>query len=646
MAIQDKILHQNLLKMNRILFSFLLAFFSFSMLRAQDNEILLTIGDRKITKGEFERIYRKNNSNLYNKEDKKTPEAYLDLFINFKLKVIEAERLKMDTSKAFIDELNGYRKELAAPYLTNVKFNEDMVRELYERTTKEVHASHILLRVAENATPEQEKEVLDRILKIRQEIIDGKDFAEAAVEYSEDPSVKNNKGDLNYFSALQMVTPFENAAYNTPVGEVSQPVRTSFGYHLLKVHDIRDNRGEIKVAHIMKMFPQDVTPEIKAKLKNEIDSIYAEIQKGADFAELARTLSDDKRSAVQNGEMPWFSEGRMIPEFAKPAFALKDTGDISEPIETPYGYHIIKKLDTRPVPSFEESKERIVDAIKRDPERSITSKNAFINELKQQYHYSENEAGKNLLLNKKIEDSLNVALNTELFNIDNKSYTIEDFRNYLKRQKIASGQYLSYFGNWIVDAITELEDSKLEQKYPDFRYLIQEYHDGILLFNISEEKIWNYAAEDSAGLEKFYSNLKKKPMWKERFKGMVITCKTPEVREEVENYLAENITPQEISDLLNKEENVFSFTEGAWEKGANAIVDYYVWNQPAPENFDSRLTFVRGDKIPPEPKKLEEARGLYISDYQKYLEEKWIKELRKKYKITVNKKLLKTIESV
>ncbi|HRX11907.1 MAG TPA: peptidylprolyl isomerase, partial [Draconibacterium sp.] len=350
--------------MNRIIFSILiLSVFAFTAF-SQSDETLITIGKTKVSKGEFERIYQKNNNNLYNEAEKKTPEEYLDLFINFKLKVIEAEDLKMDTSSVFIHELAGYREELAAPYLTDVKYDEQMVRDLYERTTKEVNASHLLLTVPQNASPEQDAAVLNRIEKIRKEIIDGKDFNEAAVEYSEDPSAKVNKGSLGYFSAFQMVVPFENAAFTTPVGEVSQPIRTSFGYHLLKVHDIRENQGEILVAHIMKMFPKDITPEIKIVLKIQIDSIYNELKNGADFAELAQKTSDDKRSAVQGGEMAWFSSGRMIPEFANAAFALKNVGDISKPIETPYGFHIIKKLNTRPVASFEASKASLETRIK------------------------------------------------------------------------------------------------------------------------------------------------------------------------------------------------------------------------------------------------------------------------------------------
>lgn len=631
--------------MKRIFFSYLIACCFVFIGFAQEGQTLITINKTKISKAEFERIYKKNNNNLYNKTDKKSPEDYIDLYINFKLKVIEAETLKMDTIPSFMNELAGYRKELAAPYLTDVKFNEQMVQQLYDRMSKEVNASHILLLVDKNATKEEEQAVLKRIIKIKKEIEAGKDFGDAALEYSEDPSVKTNKGNLSYFTAFQMVVPFENAAFTTPVGEISEPVRSSFGYHLIKVNDIRKNRGEVHVAHIMKMFPKGATPEIKAKLKTEIDSIYIELQHGADFAALAKAKSDDKRSAENGGEMPWFAAGRMIKEFAEPAFALKNKGDFTPPIETQYGFHIIKKLDSRGIASFEDSKEDIEKRIKKDPLRSITSKTAFTNELKAEYNFSKNTNGILKLKGKNIGDEFENT-NFELFKIDGKSYNFEGFQNYLQQKKITTGTYNAKFDKWIEDEITNLENSKLEEKYPEFRYLMQEYHDGILLFNISEEKIWNRAVEDSIGLEAFYAKNSKKYLWGERFKGSVITCKDSATKEEAEKLFANEIPIDEIEDMLNPKAEMITIDEGAWEKGNNPIVDYFVWNAKEPADFNSELTFIRGDKIPPEPKKLDEARGLYISDYQNYLEQKWIKELRKKYKVKINKKLLKTIESV
>nr|WP_321486579.1 peptidylprolyl isomerase [uncultured Draconibacterium sp.] len=632
--------------MNRIIFS--LMFFIAITLQAvaQPAEPLLTIDEHKISKDEFEYIYNKNNSNLYADADRKTPKEYLELFINFKLKVVEAENLKMDTSQAFINELAGYRVEIAAPYLTDIEFNEQQIEELYRRMKLEVDASHILLGVNKDASPEEEQEVLDKIKNIRKQIIAGKPFEDAAVEYSEDPSAQTNKGHLNYFSAFTMVAPFEDAAFNTPVGEISEPVRTDFGYHLIKVHYTRPNKGELQVAHIMKNVGRNATPEEKAKAKTAIDSIYQLLLNGADFAELAKKESQDRRSAVRGGEMPWFSAGSIVKEFSAPAFALKNDGDISEPVKTAYGYHIIKRLKARPVPPFEEARALIESQIRKDATRQASGKKVFIEKLKKEYNFSENEATKAELAKLNIGDNAVLPEET-FFTINNKNFGAKELTAFITQKNIKTGSFLSVYDNWVTDEITNIEDAKLEEKYPEFRYLMNEYHDGILLFNISQEKIWNYAAQDTAGLEAFYQKNKKKHLWNDRFKGHIITCKNVSVREEAENLFGAGLNADEVLAHINTNgEELITIETGAWEEAQNPVVDYYVWNGKEPENFDSATTFIRGDKIKPEPKTLDEARGLFISDYQDYLEEQWIKELRRKYKVKVNKKLLKSIEGV
>jgi peptidyl-prolyl cis-trans isomerase SurA len=617
--------------------------FSILPLNAQEDDVLITIGDIEIRRDEFERIYRKNNQNLLEESEVKSPEEYIGLFVNFKLKVVEAMNLKMDTIKSFRDELGTYRKQLAAPYLTDMKYDEALIEELYTRMTREVNASHILFRVPENASGEEENAVLQKAGKVKEEIATGKDFSEAAQEYSEDPSARHNMGNLGYFSAFQMVAPFENAAFTTPEGQISDPVRTSYGYHLIQVHDIRENRGEVKVAHIMKMFPQEEDFD-KSRVKAEIDSIYQKLLNGAEFGEMARHSSDDKRSAVLGGEMPWFSAGNMIPEFSEPAFSLKNNGDFTKPVESAFGYHIIKKLDHRPVPSFGEVRADIENRIKKDPERSLSTKKAFLEKLKNEVQFTENR--EKLAETAQWKINANTTKNPLLFTVDSTRFTLGDFNNYLQEKNITAGTYGQHYEVWRDDEILALEDAKLEEKYPEFRYLMQEYHDGLLLFNIMEEKIWNFAAEDSVGLAKFYAKNRKKFFWQERFKGMVITCEDTETRREADKFFDAGMTPEEVEDVLNGEKKMISIERGAWENGTNQIVDYYIWNSPAPPGFDSEITYVRGDLIPPEPKTLNEARGLYISEYQNMLEKLWLKSLRKKYKVKVNKKLLKTISDV
>jgi peptidyl-prolyl cis-trans isomerase SurA len=343
--------------------------------------------------------------------------------------------------------------------------------------------------------------------------------------------------------------------------------------------------------------------------------------------------------------MPWFTAGRMIKKFADAAFAIKEKGDFTKPIETKFGYHIIKKLDERGIASFEDSKADIESRIKRDPARSITSKTAFANKLKLEYNYSENSDGIAKLKGKKIGDRFE-DVNFDMFVLNGKTYNFGGLRKYIQKNKITTGTYSSKYDKWVEDEITTLEDSRLEEKYPEFRYLMQEYHDGILLFNISEEKIWNRAVEDTVGLEAFYTKNSKKYSWEERFKGVVIKCKDKATKDEADKFFAAGMPIEEITDQLNSDEEMITIEEGAWEKGSNPAVDYLIWNEDKPAGLNDELTFVRGDKIPPESKSLNEARGLYISDYQNFLEEKWIKELRKKYTITIDEKLLKTIKGV
>ncbi len=613
-------------------------------LNAQKKEVLITIEDTRVTKAEFERIYRKNNQNLLEESDAKTPEEYIKLYIDFKLKVLEAMNLKMDTVQTFRDELAGYRKELAAPYLTDMKYDETMVRELYERTTKQINASHILLLADENASPGEENSVLEKINRIREELISGKDFSEAAVQYSEDPSAQMNRGNLGYFSAFQMITPFENAAFSTPVGEISQPVRTSYGYHLIKVHDVRENPGEIKVAHIMKMFPGEGDIFTREDKKDEIDSLYIALTRGADFAELARLHSDDERSAVQGGEMPWFSAGQMIPEFAEPAFQLKNPGEISKPVETPFGYHIIKKLDHRPPPSFDDKKEELEERIKKDPHRNNNSRQAFLSQLKKIYGYTCHTENLDAIANKEVAADLPGDM--PLFTIDQSEYSVQEFINYLQKKQITHGTFRDHFEAWTEEEILALEDRKLEDKYPEFRYLMQEYHDGLLLFNIMEEKIWRFAGQDSAGLNAFYRNHREKFSWQERFDGVIITCKDPETREKAEKLIDAGTENEEIKEILNQDEVNVEIRKGVWEKGDHPVIDHQIWHEPAPSGYSPQLTIVRGQTLPPAPKTLDEAKGLYISEYQNFLENEWLKKLHKKYKVKINQRLLKTIPHV
>ncbi len=643
--------------MKRLILGCILINTLFSPCFAQKKQnVLLTVGKQRITLDEFLRVYERNNSNIQDSTNKKTPVEYLDLYTNFKLKVLEAENLGMDTTAAFRNELAGYRAELAAPYLTDVSYNDELVKETYQRMLKEVNASHIMIRLPENPIPDDTLAAYARLSAIRDEILAGMDFNEAAAKYSQDPSAETNRGDLGWFTVFQMVYPFETAAYTTPVGQVSKPFASRYGYHLVKVNAIRDAEGDIHVAHIMKTYQSNATPEQKNAARRVADSLYMLIQSGADFAMLARNNSDDQRSAEKGGEMPWFNRSRMIATFADPAFALQNDGEISKPIDSGFGFHIIKRLGLRQVPSFEEARRDIEERLKRDKDRNEQSQDRFVSKLKTVYPYTSDKVAieKNLrnTLSALKKDTLEIppVPNPDilLFTIGKASFTVSNWIDFLKKQEITSLpkdslRLAHLFKSWENERILAYEDSRLEEKYPDFKSLMEEYHDGMLLFDISESKIWQKASADTTGLEKFYEINKQKYLWPERFKGMLVQCYNPSIRDEAEKYMEMDIPVNEIYDILKLSPGSISVTSGVWEKNENPVVDYYYWNGPLPKDWNNRTGFIQGKMAPPEPKLLDEVRGYHIADYQQYLEDQWIKELRKKYKIKINHKLLKTL---
>lgn len=648
----------NFFQKNGILFFCLFAIFSLNAL-AQE-EVILTIGDQVVTRGEFERIYRKNNAQIEDRNELKTPSQYMEMFIDFKLKVYEAEKQGLDTTAQFREELSMYREELAQPYLTDITYTDSVVNEAYYRTVNSVRASHILLELEESAKPEDTLAVWNKAISIREEYLSGKkSFADLAVENSQDPSVISNKGDLGYFNAFQMISPFEEAAYNTPVGQVSMPIRTRYGYHLVYVVDKQPSKGEMQVAHIMKMFsnPLNVSDKESDRLKQEIDSIYSLVQKGEDFAELAKKYSDDKRSAVDGGKMQWFGYGQIDPDFSEAAFKLKNNGEVSGVVRTRFGWHIIKRLDHKNPPVFEDVTADLEERIKNDPSKSEHSRSIFVEKLKKEYNFNYNQVARKSfisLVSANKRDSVAIGKIRQnddrvFFSFADQKFFFKDYLAWLTHKSFEKKKYvLENMDNFVEAKMIEYENSRLEQKYPEFRYLVQEYHDGILLFSIMEKNVWDKAIEDTLGLEKFYAaNPEKFPLG-EHFDGLVIRCKDQAVRDSVEMFLHSEIAdPKVIEEQLNRNgETRVEVEKGRWERGDSKIVDFYVWNGSKPLAFDESLQFIYGNKMNSGFKTLDEAKGLYISAYQDYLESEWVKQLRSKYKTVVNKKVLKRVPKI
>jgi len=619
----------------------------------EKDQVLMKINNKDITRSEFEYIYNKNNSN--NELDKKSLDEYFNLFVNFKLKVTAAEAEGVDTTKAFRDEFMGYRQQLAKSYLTDDSVDEANARSIYERLKENVEALHILVRCKPDATPKDSLEAYRKAERARQRILNGENFEKVAREVSEDPSVKQNGGNLGYFTALQMVTPFEDVAYSLKNGEVSKPVRTDFGYHVIKVTNRRPDMGKVLVAHIFKFLPQDATKDQQNKATVQIDSIYNALQNGADFASLAKKCSDDQGTATRGGELPWIGFHQTVKEFENVAFSL-NKNEISKPFRSPSGMHIVKLIDRKAIEPFEEKKDEIVRRMDRQG-RGNKGVEALVEKLKGEYNFSYNDKGVNDVktLMKNIQagkDSLTSAgamnLSGNLFTMNGINYPVQGFIVWTKTQQ---GSVEKQLKEYTSNLILAYEDSRLEQKHPEFGHLMQEYRDGILLFDISNRKVWDKASKDEKGLDTFFEENRANYKWDSpRFKGVIVHCKDKKTAKAVKKLTKKN--PQEewatvIRKTLNNDSiSVVKVEKGLFIKGDNKYVDKLEFKSGSFEPVkDYPVTIVIGKMLKGGPESYKDVRGPVTADYQNYLEAGWIKELRDKYKVEINQQILKTVNN-
>ncbi|MGB1031334.1 MAG: peptidylprolyl isomerase [Flavobacteriales bacterium] len=633
------------------------------LLQAQDGDIILSVENEKVTKQDFESIFRKNNrDSLITKE---SLDEYMELFVNFKLKVREAMELGLDTASGFKRELSGYRKQLARPYLVDQELLDELIKEAYERQKEEIRASHILIKVDPNASPEDTMKAYERLIDLRNRIIQGENFADVATSKngSQDPSVRDNKGDLGYFTSFQMVYPFEQAAFTTPVGEVSSPVRTRYGYHILQINDRRQARGEILTAHIMIRFDEKKDPNSKSAAESKANEIYELLQAGGDFGELATKYSEDASTAKRGGELPWFGTGKMVEAFEDISFDLKNDGDFSQPFITPYGYHIVKRLEYRPVPSFDEVKNDIKSKVSRDARAEMT-KNSFISKLENEYDLAVDDKCMKPLYKAAAVDSAfkgkglaplkSKILSKTLLSFADQERTVSDFVNHLNAVKIKNKQLSSTeivdqeLDNFIEDELMSYEDSQLETKHRDFRLLMNEYHDGILLFELTDQKVWSKAVKDSTGLAAYYESNKNQFMWQDRAKSTIYTVKNEKLAKKVRSMIKQGKTPDEIKSQLNKDTQLnLSFDKGTFEKDAQEVFSKIDWKEGVSDNIienDQIIIVHISEIIPSQAKTLDEAKGLITAEYQNFLEKEWIAALRAKYSYEINKAVLHSIE--
>ncbi len=678
-------MNQKMKRMALKISAFILAVFMGLQLQAQqeDNRVLISIDDEEISVSEFLSVYRKNNVDT-DLADKKSMKEYLDLYINFRLKVKEARDLGMDTAKAFTDELAGYRKQLAEPYFNDQEVTDELLQEAYDRLMYDVRASHILVKLDENALPSDTIKAYNKAMQIRQRILDGEDFASVAAEVSDDPSArdrevqgqvrKGNGGDLGYFTVFDMVYPFESGAYNTPVGEMSMPVRTAYGYHIIRVTDKREALGTASVAHLYLAMPKNATAQDSARKEQEIMELYQRLLDGENFEALVLQYSDDPGSKEKGGKLPRFGSNRMVPEFIVAVSSISDTGELSPPVLTSFGWHILKLIDRDRPGTYQEELLNLKSRMTKDI-RANKSKETVIARIKKENGFKEFPENLQELRNA-IDSSFYAGewsadkvagLDKKLFQLGKEKYSQHDFAGYLEEKQRRRGTtgldqfFYAQYDDYVSSKCVELEDARLEEKYPEFKMLMREYHDGILLFNLTDEKVWSKAVRDTTGLKEFYELHKDEYMWGERVDADIVILNDPgreeAVRTMVGNAMDKGITLAEAG--IDTLAGVF-VESGTFAKGDNKLIDRITWKKGVSASekltdfnglYDGRshnensIVFAVVKNIrKPAHKTLDEARGLITSDYQNFLEKEWVKDLKEKYTVVVNEDILNDIE--
>ncbi len=645
--------------------TFLLLVLCFQFSFAQQNDpVVITINNKPITQSEFEYTFNKNNSE--NAIDKKNLDEYVNMFVDYKLKVEEAKASGLDTIKSFVNEYNTYKNQLAQPYLENDEVKTKLAHEVYERKKIETEASHILLNLPRQYYPKDTLEVYNKLMEIRDKIVnEGEDFNAMAAEYSQDPAARRTKdpetaGYIGWTTALRMVDDFEHGMYATKTGEVSYPVRTRFGYHLIKVHNRRPSRGDVKVAHIMFATAPTMSEVQKDSVKNIANDVYKQLKAGGDFAELAKQYSTDINSRDTGGELSWFTSGQYPKPFDDASFALQNKGDYTEPISTNYGYHIIKLIDKRDMLSFEETKESLFAAFARGF-RMRENRNGEVERIKKLVKFTENTDAYQQLA--AISDTLFAGdpkfhecyPNKEdlLFSINDKEYKVADFFEYLKFDKypmtsLSTEDLNDKYNKYLLNLLKEGEMESLADNNPEFKNLSQEYYDGILLFELMNREVWNRAQNDTQGLENYFEKNQKKYRWKQpKFVGAVILAANTQIKNRIEEIidLPTDSLYARLEDMQKDDTNFkIRIEKGTWEKGENNFVDFKAFDgdiYPATEN-SFPFYFVVGE-IQSQPK-LNDVRGEVLNDYQNYLEQSMMQRLRKKFPVKINKAAIKHLK--
>lgn len=619
---------------------------------SKKDPVLMKVGGKSVTLSEFEYMYHKNNQQQVARQPL---DKYLDMFTTYKLKVADAEAAGIDTTKAFINEYQGYRNELASPYFRDTVAEEVAMKTLYERMKYNVKASHIMLPLGSNL---KERGVMKAKLdSIRTCILNGEEFEDLAVKYSVDGSVKRNRGSMGYVAVGRFPYEFEEACYSTPEGTVSEPFTTDFGWHIVKTFERRPDAGKVLVEHILRLYPQNATDEQKAQVKHYADSLYNLVKNGADFEELARKESQDPGSARNGGRLPFFGRGEMVPEFEAVSYEL-EKGEVSQPFATRYGIHFVKKLDAKTIGSYAEMRDQLHGMIQSDSRGSIAY-NSRVDQFKKQYKLMRNaQLEARLKAEVSSPDSLDADFVAKyenskemLFKLDGKSYPLSLLMGKIKgygrmADEVAHSFLDSKINELETATVVEYAKQMLEKDNADFRNLVNEYRDGMLLFEISNRNVWEKASADTAGLHAYFDANRAKYKWDSpKYKGFLIQTTGDSVTRLVKGRLAVLAADSVVVSLRKEFGKNIKITKVLVAKGENKMVDSEIFGGAKAQPTDKFADyFVFGGKLIAKPEEVADVRGMVVSDYQNFLESQWVGQLKKKYPVEIDKKVLNAVK--
>jgi peptidyl-prolyl cis-trans isomerase SurA len=552
-------------------------------------------------------------------------------------------------------EFSSIKESLIAPYLIKNSIEEGEVKKVYARLQEIVRAKHILFQFPPNPNKEDSIAVLQLALKVKAELENGGDFSALAANYSDDPSAKVNKGDLGYFTGLQMVQQFEEAAYTLPVGSISDPILTDFGYHIIQVSGRQANPGEVQVSHILVRFDSE-NPSQEENARRKISDIYAEIQKESTiWEEIVQTYSEDFGTKSAGGVLPWFGVGTMIPEFEVAGFSLTEIGEVSPPIKTAYGYHILRLEGKRGLQPYEEVEQSIRSKILRNSKTGMIQSQVVAIQ-KSRFGFQENELGISTVAGAVTATdilSFGAAIQekklggTVLFKVNTSSYTAGDLVNFMQTKEITPKGTGTFFELWL-DKFTEAtlaktEEVDLEKNNKAYQMLLKEYRDGILLFSLTNQEVWQKGLNDSLGQQAFFEKNAQKYQWKGRVQAYLTKVNDASKLENARKFLQNKGFDTDSfaafeADYRSNYPDAYATESGTFEYEAHPILSKVDLNTPYQELVIEGTSYVLvvGKVYPPGPRKFEEARGLIIRDYQEFLDQALTKRLKEKYPIQIN----------